>query len=161
MTDRDKDPDATPQMDKFDEWESDGALNEFTDEQEQSVPAGMRQKLSDQASEIATLKQQLSEREGENRATTMSHAFERIGLNPNERVGKAVAVTFDGEPDQLEAFAEEEFRHVFAGAPHPMYAAIQDQTARLDQIGQTAPLLPRHKPMCSLMLNHGATMQPP
>jgi hypothetical protein len=73
MTDRDKDPDATPQMDKFDEWESDGVLNEYA-EPDQSVPAGMRQKLSDQASEIAALKQQLSEREGENRATTMSHA---------------------------------------------------------------------------------------
>ena len=138
MTHRDEGVDGTPQMDKMDEWEADeNPLGEYT-EPDQSVPAGMRQKLSEQVTEIADLKQRLSEREDENRATSMNFAFESIGLNPNEGIGKAVAVTFDGEPDQLEQFALEEFEYEYAGAPHPMYAAILDQTARLDQVGQTA-----------------------
>ena len=79
-------------------------------------------------------------------------------MDPNEGAGKAVAVTFAGEPDQLEQFAEDEFGHIYEGAPHPMYAAIQDHTARSDQVGTTAdPLLPGHMPMCSLMQNGTVT----
>ena len=37
-----------------------------------------------------------------------------------------------------EGRAKEEFGDGYAGALHPMAAAIADQTARLDQIGQTA-----------------------
>jgi hypothetical protein len=110
-------------------------------EDDDSKPSSMRETLSAQAAEIKALKQQLEESSGAHRADTMQQAFKDIGLDPNHGVGKAIAVTFDGEPGDLAQFAEDEFEHV-AVSVHEAAAGITDGHARLDMIAQTAGSIP-------------------
>ena len=59
-------------------------------------------------------------------------------LDTERGIGLAAKQTYEGEPEGLAAYVEEQYGYEFDGHPHPMCAAIQDQTARLDQIGMTA-----------------------
>jgi len=69
-------------------------------------------------------------------------SFKAIGLNVDEGYGKAIALSYDGEPTEeaVAAYAKDEFGYVHQVDPqtHPQAAQIQDQQQRLDQIGQTA-----------------------
>ena len=49
-----------------------------------------------------------------------------------------MAVTADGEPEQLAQFAEEEFGYRYDGPVHPMAEQIANGHSALDALGQTA-----------------------
>ncbi len=99
-------------------------------------PSGMREKLAEQAARITELEQEADERDGIHRATTMQHEFDRLGLDTHKGIGLAAAQTYDGPPEGLAEYVEEQYNHF--GPPHPMSEAIADGQARLDMIGQTA-----------------------
>ena len=129
-------------------------------------PSGMRQKLSEQAAEIAALKAklddqtataesnldalteksqaekaaeaQVAQEEIERlRAAAMTNAYQSIGLDEETGIGKAAAITYDGEPDGLAEYVEAEFGHTYA-PDHPMAVAIAEGQTRLDALGRTA-----------------------
>ncbi len=110
---------------------------EEPESEETTKPGDMRTKLSEQAKRIRELEAEKEEQAGSFRARSMTQAFQAIGLDPLHGVGKAVAVTFDGEAEDLREFAEEEFGHVYA-PDHPFADRINDGHARLDKVSQTA-----------------------
>lgn len=79
---------------------------------------------------------------GSFRARTISQAFAAIGFDSDKGVGKAVAVTYGGEPEGLKEYAATEFD--YHGQDYPSAAQIGDAQARLD--GVTAGSIPTETP---------------
>lgn len=102
------------------------------------APAGMRQKLKEMSARIRELEAEKETDAGEFRSRSMAQAFTSIGLDPQVGIGKAIKVTFDGEPEQLAEFAASEFEYEYGGQEHPYARAIAQGQAALDQVGQTA-----------------------
>ena len=69
-------------------------------------------------------------------------AFKSIGLDVDSGYGKAIAMSYSGEPTEeaVAAYAKDEFGYVHETQPteHPLQGQIQEQTERLDQVGNTA-----------------------
>ena len=65
----------------------------------------------------------------------MTQEFDRLGLDPDKGVGKAVALTFDGEPEQLQEFVAEEFGFV---PVNPVVPKIAASYAALDGLSGAA-----------------------
>ena len=107
---------------------------ESTDED----PKGMRAIISEQAAELRQLK-------GEKKDAILSD----LGLSADKGLGLALSESFergDVTLDNLASTATEKYGHVVpdaAAAPsHPQAAQVQEQQARLDQVGATAGAIP-------------------
>ena len=69
-------------------------------------------------------------------------AFKAIGLDTEAGYGKAIALSYNGDPTEeaVAAYAKDEFGYVPETTPteHPLQEQIQNESARLDQVGNTA-----------------------
>jgi len=70
----------------------------------------------------------------------MSKAFNDLGLDPESGIGRAAAVKFEGEAEDLAEFVAEQFDYF--GSAHPMAGAITAAQGRLDKLGETAGTMP-------------------
>jgi hypothetical protein len=69
------------------------------------------------------------------RTLLMEGAYNQMGLNPDEGLGKAIAKEYDGKPtaEALAAYALDEYNYTApAGQDHPDAAQITGQQAQLD-----------------------------
>ena len=72
------------------------------------------------------------------------NAFDRLGLDPERGVGKAVAQTYEGDLGGLAAYVEAEYDWI--GPANPMAGQIASEQARLDAASQGAGSIPVRTP---------------
>lgn len=89
----------------------------------------------------------IKELEGSHEAETtdlserlMTQEYNRLGLDPERGIGKAIAVTYEGEPEGLAEFAAIEFEYF--GKGHPMAPQIASGHAALDGLNDAAGSIP-------------------
>lgn len=75
-------------------------------------------------------KQALEEQNQALQAGAMADAYAGLGLDPTHGIGKAAAVTYEGEPSGLAAYVAEEFDYL--GPENPIAAEVLREQARLD-----------------------------
>lgn len=77
----------------------------------------------------------------EYRTLLMAGAYNQMGLDPNEGLGKAIAKEYSGKPtpEALAEFAKEEYNYTPAvESSSPQAQEIAAEQARIDQVGQGA-----------------------
>lgn len=111
--------------------------DETTEDQgDSSGPKQLREALKREKAENVKLRKQ-----------AMTGAFEKVGLDPETGLGKAIAKEYKGEPtvDALAQYAKEEYGHEApAGDEHPQEKQIVEGQTQADQLQQqstsTTPL---------------------
>ncbi len=102
---------------------------EKTDKPEEAK--GLRKQLNDAHAVIA-----------KQRTDILTPAYEKLNLNPENGLGKAIAKEYEGEAsyEALAKYAKDEYGHEFTpvDTTHPEAEAIVQGQAALDQVGQTA-----------------------
>ena len=92
---------------------------------------GLRKQLNDAHAVIA-----------KQRTDILTPAYEKLSLNPEIGLGKAIAKEYEGEAsfDALAKYAKDEYgyEHVAPDPAHPDAAIIAQGQAALDQVGQSA-----------------------
>jgi len=99
-------------------------------------PRGLRDVIAQQAARIKELEQSNTVESEDLSERLMAQAFDTLGLDSERGTGKAIAVTFDGAPEDLAEYAATEFDYF--GKNHPMADQIRNAQANLDALGQTA-----------------------
>ena len=87
------------------------------------------------AAPIAVLEGEKETETGDLQGRLLAQEFDRLGLDPDKGVGKAVAITFDGEPEELQEFVAEEFGFV---PVNPVVPKIAASYAALDGLSGAA-----------------------
>ncbi len=141
MNEHDYTSDVPPGAEDFDTAQSDEPTAQNA---EHPTGKGLRAELERQLARVKELEAQLDRETGGRRQRMMSTEVERLGLDPDHGIGKAISMTFDGEPEELAAFAEAEFD--WTGPENPMARRITAEQSRLDEIGKAAGSVPVENP---------------
>ena len=93
---------------------------------------GLRKQLADAHQTIATM-----------RTGLLDPAYQKLGLNPEAGLGKAIAKEYDGAAsyEALAEFAQTEYGHVapeVEADAHPQAAAIHAEAEKLDKVAGSA-----------------------
>ena len=115
------------------------------DDKAENTEATEQSDKTDKPEEARGLRKQLNEAHAtiaKQRTDILTPAYEKLNLNPESGLGKAIAKEYEGEAsfDALAKYAKDEYGHEFTPVDnaHPQAAEIVQGQAALDQVGQTA-----------------------